>query len=303
MLADLAEYVKSPPLPDPDISVASLRERPLAVGNRLGTELRASFAAVEQKGGRLEAVVRFQVWGGDPASVDTRIKELNGRLLAAKEELLGRFIPSKNGLWSAGFLRLEAEGISPGENVSGPNAWRKWADYRVLYEYHYFDTDGAGSLIARIPIDINSIFGESTVVTDEMVRWDDMAAPALELNGRIRQGFSVGAIYILAHLPGGWDGSSVKISTSSGGLVREKSFASLRVFRDAFDLEKESGGPPIVYKTVELAGKCYFAGRMAFPNVEFPDPIKLKERSDFFQISYGTPPFDSDAVVYLRLMN
>ncbi len=304
MLAALAAYLPSPapPLPDPGISVVSVKELPLAIGNRRGTERRASFPAVEQKGGRLEAVVRFQAWGGDPAEVDTRIEELHGQLLAAKEALLGRFAASVDGTWSGGFLRLGAESTSSSEQHADLNAWRKWADYEVLYEFHFLDADGAQSLIARIPIDINSMFAESTVITDEMMRWDDLAAQALELNGRTRRAFSVGTIYILAYLPGGWDGSSVKISVSVGGSLREKNFASVREFRDAFDLEKEAGGPMIVYKTVELGGKVYFAGRLAFPNADFPDPIILKEEDDFFRISYSAPPFDSDAVVYLRLL-
>ena len=118
---------------------------------------------------------------------------------------------------------------------------------------------------------------------------------------------SIKELFILFHLPAGWDGSNVTISASVGnGVPLEAKFNSVREFSKASKWEKwesEAGGSEFNYKKVMLGTKTYFAGRLAFPNVHFPNPIKLKEQSDLFRISYDAPPFDGDAVVYLRLIS
>src|SRR6266478_7068356 len=93
-LADLLTEMRDllpPPLPpphqEPNVSLASVSERALAVGDWRGNESRGALAGVALKGGRLNAVVRFQLWGNEPTVVDTAINELHGRLLAAKEDL------------------------------------------------------------------------------------------------------------------------------------------------------------------------------------------------------------------------
>lgn len=296
MLAVLSPFLPepSPPLPAPSVTVVSMTERALAVGNRRGTERRGSFAVVELRGGRLEAVVRFQLWGSDPVALDAEAEALHGRLLAARDEL-----------WAAGILRMVAEETSPAEHISSLNAWRKTTDYGLLYEFHYSDTDGAESLITRIPIEVDSEYAESTVVTDEMVRWDNQAAPTLEMRGGVRRVFRVGALSILAFLPEGWDGNAVTLSASVGGVAHERTFASVRGFRDAFDLEQVGGQ----LRTVELGGNPYLAGRMVFPNADFPDPIVLKGGEDIFRISYADERFLSentseiDSVVYLQVLS
>lgn len=295
MLAVLEEYLQG--LPSPSVSVASVTERALAVGNRRGTERRGSFAVLALKGGRLEAVVRFQFLADESADVDAAVKTLQERLLAARDDL-----------WAAGFLRIAAEETSLAEHVSGLDAWRKTADYRILYEFHYEDSEGAESLIARIPIDSDleerdSPQRETTVVTDEMMRWDNQAAPALEVRPGVRHPFRVSALFIIAFLPDGWNGQEVTVSASVGGAVREQTFASVGEFRDAFDLEKEEGEDELKLKTVELGGNLYVAGRLVFPNADFPDPIMLKGGEDVFHISYAAPAFDNDAVVYLRVLS
>jgi len=291
MLSALSSYLPAPapPLPAPTVSVVSVTERTVGLGNRRGNETRGSLAVIALKGGRLDAVVRFQLWANDPGDVDTAIAQLHGRLLAARDAL-----------WTAGFLRVDAEGASLAEHVSSLNAWRKTTNYRVLYEFRYEDTDGAESLIARIPIKIDSEYGESTVVTDEMIRWDNQAAPLLEISGGAHGVFRIGAVSILAFLPDGWNGSEVTVSASVGGVVHERGFASVREFLGAFTLET---------KTVELGGNPYRAGRLVFPNADFPDPIILKGGGDVFRIHYADERFlsenenETDAVVYLRVLS
>ncbi len=284
LLAVVADHLPALPgsLPQPSVSATGVTERPLAIGNWRGMEPRGSFSAQALKGGRLEVGVRFQLWTTDPGDADLGIQKLQERLLAARDDL-----------WATGFLRLTAKKTSLAEYVESLPAWRKTADYQVLYEFHYRDTD-AESLIARILIDINSQYGESTIVTDEMVRWDDLAAPALEVRSGVDRPFRVGTLFMLAFLPDGWDGSEVTVSASTGGTALEHTFPSMRAFFEAFTLETG---------TVELGVNSYRAGSLVFPNVNFPDPIMLKGGDDIFRISYAASAFDNNAVVYLRVLS
>lgn len=285
-------------LPEASLSVASVTERPLAVGNRRGMERFGSFSAIELKGLRLDAVVRFQFLADDPGDVETAAQALQNRLLGAGDVL-----------WMAGFLRLRARETSPAEHMPTSNAWRKTVDYEVLYEYHYEDADGAESIIARIPIDIDSEYGERTEVTDEMVRWDNRDALPLTMSGVSQPNFRVRGLSILAFLAEDWNGGRVTLSVSLGGADRERSFASVREFRDAFELEEVEVEGQTQLKTVDLGGNAYLAGRMAFPNPDFPDPIILKGGEDVFEIRYADRRFqpentdDTDSVVYLQVLN
>ena len=285
MLALLRNYLQAlpSPIPGPSISIISLAERPLAIGNRRGLEARSSFSIVELKGGRLDAVVSFQIWGNDPIKVDTEIDSLHGRLLAAKDDLRTK-----------GFLSITAGGTSISERVDSLNAWRRTADYNVLYEFYYDDSDGAEGIITQIPIDIN---GESTLVSDEIAVWNNKGAPMLEVTGRTNKGFQIGAIYILAYLPAGWDGKEVIMSSFVDGTKRDYKFNSVRAFRDALDLD---------IRTVVLGGKPYFSYWTNFQkdSPDLPNQIVvLKGRDDAFSISYSDSSFDSEAVVYLRLLS
>lgn len=175
------------------VSVVSVAERTLGLGNRRGDEARAGFAVVALKGGRLEATVRFQALANNAGDVETAIDTLHATLLANKDPL-----------WAAGFLRLSAEDTSPADLIAPPDTWRKTTDYKLLYEFHYQDTDEARSLIARIPIASdpevrNSLQREMTVVTDEMVRWDDEDLPARLV---VRELARVSSLNALIFVPG-----------------------------------------------------------------------------------------------------
>ena len=377
MLATLSKYLHfmPSPLPEPVVSIVTLKERPLAIGNSLGYESRGSFPIIELKGVRLEAKVSFQLWGGDLKEVDTEFEALHERLLAARDDLRAE-----------GFLTLSAGGASSSEQIDSLHAWRKTADFNLLYEFHYEDKDGTQSIITRIPIEID---GEYAVVSDDIVRWDNQGAPVLEASGLTIRGAHIGALFILSFLPPGWDGGEVSISSFISGINRERKFNNVRMFRDAFDFEMDGGyvfswgkipgidderliefltkkfgidwaktakiekidngktikvsgeenslslklndentklileiddnrrdefiakmenGELNIYdsgnfKTVGLGGQSYFAGKLAFPSTDFPDQIVLRKREDVFRISYSAPSFDSNAVVYLRLLN
>lgn len=281
--------VGSPPpgstLPPPGLSVVSVSERTVGIGNRRGTDFVGPFAVLSLKGVRLEAVVRFQYWAADPAGADALLTGLHGRLAAGAGVLR-----------TAGFLQVTAAGASPAELLE--TAWRVTADYRVLYEFRYQDADGAESLLSRIPIDIGNERAPNvtTTVSDDMVRWDDGGAPALVVRRRRAHAFRLDALSLLAFLPAGWDGVRVVMElTPPSPAQPPRFFNTVRDFVAAFTAEPE---------VVVLGGNTYVAGRMQFPNPLFSAPILLSGDADTFQVRYLAPGsrFDSAAVVYLRAL-
>jgi hypothetical protein len=315
MLAEMRNLLPPPTagVPEPNVSIASVSERALAVGNWRGNERRGTLSAAPLKGGRIEAVVRFQFWapndvdGHGPIPVDESINELHGRLLAAKETLR-----------AAGFLRAKAETTQSAEPVFVPqvSAWRKTTDYRVLYEFHYQDDDDAKSLISEIPVKTNALPGELMTITNEMARWGDQAANALVIQGRAR----IAGLTALAFIPGATPPGTVTVTRSfegapglptvhgsladfltavAGANATQRhdsvTFASIGDFLAAFALAGEPVelGNPDPNQVGVL--DSYIPLSLAFLlAVELPGP------ADFFSVTFSNSPFDPVAVVYLR---
>ncbi|NJD68945.1 MAG: hypothetical protein C3F12_08690 [Candidatus Methylomirabilota bacterium] len=307
MLGRLDDYLPLPslPLPVPSVSVASVRERAVGLGNHRGMETRGSFAVVELKGIRLDALARFQLWASGPTEADTAITDLNTRLMADRDNLQVQ-----------GFLRIALEATSLADLVPPPiSAWRKHADYRVLYEYPYTDTDGgAESLIARIPVGIDNEFGEATTVTDEMVRWDNQDAAALVVRGRL----SVGRLSALAFVSGLAPSGTVTLTRTFDGAAgaptthatlaaflaavaalnaperhAQVTFASVSDFLAAFS----AAGDPVTLGDWDLDG----APDSYQPRTLTLEPaIRLPGAADRLEITYQGAAFDQVAVVYLR---
>ncbi len=311
LLEILDDYLPPPPasLPAPSVTAISLKERPLGMGNRRGSETRGGFSVLALKGTRLEAMARFQLWATTSAEAETAMANLNARLLA-----------DRDALWSAGILRLALEDSSLADFASTANAWRKTADYWVLYEFHYEDSDGAESLIARIPIDSdlevrNSPERETTVVTGEMIRWDNKAAPALVIRGP----FKIGSLSVLAFVPGTVPTGTVTVKRSFEGAAgppvtyptwaaflnavaspnaqerhAQISFASLADFLAAFT----AAGNPVVLGDWDLdnALDSYQAKALTIQPA-----IHLASASDLLEIAYQGAVFDQVGVIYLRV--
>jgi hypothetical protein len=205
-------------LPDPAVILISLNDAPVGLGKFIGEEPRGPLSSVERRGGRLEGVVRFVLWGTDAPAVNATVLTLQGALLAATQSLFNR-----------GFLRFNALTSSNPAFDSTLNAWGRTIDYSLLYEYRYPATDAADSLIARIPIHsdpevLNSLQRETTVVTDQMVRWDNEDSPTLVVRGR----FSLGSLAALAFLPGSApDGTVTLIRTFDGAPGPRTTYPSL----------------------------------------------------------------------------
>jgi hypothetical protein len=305
-MRDLLPPPQPPPHQQPDVSVASVSEQALAVGNWRGNESRGALDGVALKGGRLNAVVRFQLWGDQPTDVDTATNELHGRVLAAKPHLRQR-----------GVLRINAENTPAAEPlfVSNINAWRRTTDYRVLYEFHFEDTDGASSLISTIPATINDQFGESLTVSNEMARWDQNAVQSFVARGP----FKIGGLKALTYIPGAAPTGTVTLTRTFDGAVgapaihptltaflaavagpnpterhAQVSFASLTVFLAAFSAagdalelgDLDADGVPDKYHPLAL---------------KFDPGIDLPSAADRFEIAFQNPVFDTLAVVYLRI--
>lgn len=311
VLADLLAEMRDrlpPPLanlPEPNVSITEVSERSLAVGNWRGNEARGPLPGVALKGGHLDAAVRFQLWADEPTAVDTAMNELHGRLLAAKDELR-----------AAGFLRLKADNTTSAEPifVAGTNGWRKTSQYRVLYEFRYEDTDGAQSLIARIPVRINGAFGQSMMITDEMTRWDSQGTPALVVRGPFTLSGLSALVFVSGTAPSGtvsltrtFDGA-VGVPTShptlaaflaavAGPSPSERharvTFASISDFLAAFS----AAGDPVEMGDLDANGvpdKYNPLGLLFDPGID------LVTSADRFEIAFQNSAFDKLAVVYLR---
>ena len=205
-----------PPLPPANVLLASVVERTVGLGSRVGLDLRGPFSVAELKGLRVESVVRFELWAHTPAEVAQAVEDLVARLLGDRETLRGQ-----------GFLRIALKGVNPSENVFSEDAWRQFVEFDMLFEFPYVDTSEAESLIAQIPIHINSEHNEDTIVVDEMARWDNEVAPTLGVRGPLQ----VGALTALAFIPAAEPIGSVTITrTFDGASGLPASFPTLADF-------------------------------------------------------------------------
>ncbi|MCA9941846.1 MAG: hypothetical protein H6656_00665 [Ardenticatenaceae bacterium] len=201
------------------VSVVGVTERSLGLGNRRGMARSGAFNVISLKGGRLDVTVAFVLWADDLTAVEELMNTLQGMLLAASTDL-----------WASGILRIEAEEAALADFVGGIDAWRKTAVYRILYEFHYEDGDGALSLIAKIPVEAQTDFGgETTVVTDRMVRWDNEGTTPLILKGRDE----ISQISILALMPETASGSVTVTRTFTGASEDPETFPEFAAFLTA----------------------------------------------------------------------
>lgn len=292
------------PLPKPNVSLVSVTEKTVGLGNRVGDEIRDSLGVAALRGVRLDAVVRFQVWGRELYIVDREINQLHGRLLSAKDQLRAQ-----------GFLQLAAEETSLGDFLPSLNGWRKTTNYRVLYEFRYPDRSDAG-LISQIPIHINSEYQESTTVTDAMLRWDEHFAAPLILRGPARIQRLPLLFFAPATLP---TGAVTLTRTFDGATGSPTVYSTLAEFHNAV-----GGAAPINrHGQITFASLSdYLAEFGAADTVTFGDwdenhvpddyvnriltfepAIQLVDAGDYFQVSYQDAAFDHVAVLYLRVLS
>jgi hypothetical protein len=323
MLHLLENYLPppTPQLPDRSVWVASVSERSLGLGNYRGAETRDTFAPVELKGTRLDALVRFVLWAKDPSQAEAAAVELDGRLLG-----------DHRALWAAGFLRLGVEASLPAEHVPAARAWRKQVDYRVLYEYRYEDLEAATGLIVRIPIDSvlerrDSPDREMNTISDEIVRWGyEAVAEPLVVHGRL----AVVALTAMDFVPGqAPSGEVVLTRTFDDAVGPPTEYHSLRPFLAAIThpdtpdrhAQLTFGLLPAFLNAIQQETPGHRLPRVplgdqgadGLPDLfisrirEIDPPIVLQSPADRLEIAYRDPatqqavPFDDLAVVYLRV--
>ncbi len=315
MLDILRGYLPSPvpSLPAPSLSTVSVKQRPVGIGNWRGTERRGPLAEISLKGGRLDTVVRFQLWADTVSSADNIVSTLHNDLLTDSGQLR-----------TDGFLRLELIETSPAEFIgSSINAWRKTTDYKILYEYHYHDLDGAESIIARIPIHSDpeqrgSAERETTLVTDELSRWDDLQAPSLDVSATVKAKVHIYGLASLAYHPSPWVGNPVTLARLQRNIsTPPTTYPTLTEFHAAVtrevnpDLHAQIVFPSLAdfLATFDSAGDSFGLGdwdENGTPDtyepgaLAFDPPLILDGSNDLLRVSYQGAAFDSKAVIYLR---
>ena len=204
-LAAAAQLAALPDLSDRSLTLVSLNERPVGVGAFRGNEARGPLPLVALKGGRLDAVARFELWGGNSSDVDAATALLQANLLAARDDLRSELYLKVDPFETSSAERIPTGALSA--------VWRKAASYRVLYEYHYRDTDAAESLIHRIPVNsdpeqLDSPDRETFTVTGPVVRWDRLEAASL----RVRGPRTIQRLQALIYLPGATPSGEVTLT-------------------------------------------------------------------------------------------
>lgn len=297
-------------IPVPTVSIRSMREKPLAIGNDRGLEQRGQLGIVALKGGRLEAVVRFQIWAGDPVTAEASMQTMQGQILTDRLNLQAQ-----------GFLQLKVEETTLSENVELFSAWRTTSDLKVLYEFHYDSTDGAESIIASIPIHSdpetkNSPNRETNVITDAIVRWDDESASALSIGGGLVT--TVNGLGSLNYLPGAWTGGAVTLSRLDlGSVATPTTYPDMATFLTAVT----DGNSPDLHAQVTFPATIDFLDEFTTVDgpiglgdwdedtvqdlyqsatLDFSPPIRLEGSNAMFRLAYQDSALDSKAVIYLR---
>jgi hypothetical protein len=286
----------APGLPPNTLSLVQLSHRSLGLGGRRGLYTRGGVDVAELRGGWLDAVVRFDLWGPDLGFVNTQAADLQAALLTDNPTLRHQ-----------GLLQLSLTSSTDGPPGAPPSSWRKTLDYAVLYEYHFQDTDGAASLIARVPIDSQTDLGatsqETTEIRNWMVRWDNEGAPALEVTAPPRGVVHVRGLSIAAYLPGGGPAGMVTQTVVRDGGTATTAFGSLTAFLADFQLD--SSPLSLVFPPLPLApGEVQEIHDFQVGERRFDPPIVLKGGGDLFRISFSETAFPADnpSQVYLRAL-
>jgi hypothetical protein len=289
-------------LPRPSLSLVRTEMRGSGIGNYVGMSTHGSIATVENHAIRVQATVRFSLWGADPFAVDQAVTELNASVFAKRDNLQAQ-----------GFLKLAFDGPAPAEEMAGLSAWRRNADYNVLYEFPYADTGDTSSLIVSIPVDESAPDQRWTVLGD-VARWDNRNSPPLSVRGPAE----ISEIAALAFFP-----NALRAPTGAVRIVRTFDGAPAPVNAGALAafIAQTTASTPARNVYVELPtlsallanftpdGSPFDLGdwdndgipdRYVPTRLDLSSPIVLPTIADRLELSYQHPPFDRIAVVYIR---
>jgi hypothetical protein len=289
-------------LPPPSLSMSRAHLRPSGIGNFIGMAPRGSIGAVEQHAIRVKAQMRFTLWGFIAAEVDQAVTALTGQVFAHQAALAAQ-----------GFLKLDFDSSSPPEETRHPVAWRRFADYDVLYETPYEDVGGAAGLILPVHAQEQATSTNWTVLAD-FVRWDDAAAPVFSIRGPATL-IALAALSFFAD----------PLTPPTGGVIVTRTFDGAEPPADAGTLAafiaQTTAAAPARNVFVTFAsitdllnqfapdGAAFEMGdrdangvpdRYVPTRFGFPAPLLLAHVSDRLELSFSQPKFDRTGVVYLR---
>ena len=307
LLTKLGEYLPPPPgvdLPAPSVSVVRLQEKQLGLGQFRSLDERNQFP-VAQKGLRVAATTRFQLWAITPDAVEQQLRLLIEALLADREALVAE-----------GFLEMSLRDVTVSQLVpTGQQPpWRQVADFDLLYEFHVESPDDAGGLIARIPAEFRPGFGSMTI-TGDVVVWDDASAPALVLTGG---NGPITGLSALVFAPGAQVTDSVTVlRTFSRATGPPTTFATL----DSLLAAVSGPNPASTHASFTAASLTEFLNALGpagapvpfvdqdgntrlFPTrfKAFPQPVVLASRDDQLHVTFTGTALSAGQLLYLRAL-
>lgn len=292
-------------LPAPSLAMARAELRNAAIGNFIGSAPHGSVAAADLQAGRVKATMRFTLWGYVAFDVDNAVTALTSSVLSRRADLAAQ-----------GFLKLSFEGSSPPEETKQPIAWRRFADYDVLYEYRYEDVGGAAGLILPVQSQ-ETATGAAWNVLGDLGRWDDTDAPTLSIRGPAIL-TELGVLTYLSdpvHPPTGgvtitrsFDGAPPPTNAGTFAAFLANVTAASAPARNQFvsfanlsDLlaQLTPDGAPIAMGDRDNDG---LTDSYVPTHIVFPAPLVLTSVTDRFDISYSQTKLDQTGVLYLRAL-
>ena len=288
-------------LPRPSLSLGHAHVRPSGIGNIVGTEPRGAMGSVDLRAIRVKAQIRFTLWGFVAAEVDDAVTALTGVVFANQPDLA-----------SKGFLKLAFETSSPPEETRQPVAWRRFADYEVLYESGFEDTGGAAGLILPIQVQEQQTVSAWTVNGD-FGRWDAAAAPVFSMRGQA----VLTALAALTFFP-------APLNPPTGGVTLTRGFdgappaltaVSLAAFLARITADVPERNLAVSFPSVAALLAQFAADGAAVPlggvgggaadpyvpaRLAFPAPLRLASVADRLDLSYAQLKFDRPGVAYFR---
>ncbi|MEZ5401856.1 MAG: hypothetical protein R2729_19435 [Bryobacteraceae bacterium] len=289
------------PAPAPSVSLVRVEEKPVGLGNQSGED-RTRFFPITKKGLRLSATTRFQIWGAQPAPVEQQVAAISQQLLADREELVTR-----------GFLELKLRDVTLVDHVSAVSSWRQTAEFDLLFEHEFEDSDLAGGLIVRIPIELREQFG-GMIVSGDLAIWNSDGAPALSA---ARRRGTITGLASLELLPSAPPAGSVTVTrTFDGAVGAPVAFPDLANFAAAITGPAPSRHAQVVFASLgAFLGDIGATGAPAifvdetdaerpFPSrsILFSSPLQMQSPSDRFEIDFGGAALGAGQIVYLRVM-
>jgi hypothetical protein len=285
-------------LPKPGVTLARAEIRAACIGNFIGTPSRGSIGAIEQHAVRVQAVARFSLWGYAPIDADQAAADLNTAIFAKRDDLAAQ-----------GFLKLSLESSPPSEHNKDPSAWRRFADYDMLYEFPYEDVGGASSLI--LPINATDTpTAAQWAETGDLARWDDDAAPIFATHGAATI-VGLAALAFIAN-PADPPTGKVTITRTFDGAPASADVGTLNAFLAQITASPSPARNVFVsfpslsdfLNALTSDGTSIAMGDNAdkydSSHLDFPAPLVLASVADRLELSYEHPKFDRSAVVYLR---